>query len=244
MKLVKIYSTALIGSSEPIEMFRFSKNQDKVKQIINTDLIGNIDLSWLKAASKVYKISEDINDYVVVPNPIITADVPNRNSQAMDLQDLIEFDLERRRPRYKTFIGTPTFQEHNNKNNEKAKGVNLDASIVSVPKYGLAKVIVLSAFDRTKDKDLVNELIRNKTNNSFSMGATAPYFKCSICGGLLGPSINRSCTCRDLDYNDLRGYGKIVKGKVSYLSAKEFIFFENSTVSVPADSFANSNNLM
>lgn len=233
MKYVKIYGSSLNYNEKPIELSKLFNNDTKRTPLDTSNYYSRVDLSWLPSASKEYCVSSDIRDYIVVPNPVVTTKFPNVNMQAFDTKILLEFDISRRRPRYKTFVGTPTFQEHDNQDNTKAKGVNIDASIVPIKKYGIAKVVVLSAFDRSKDSYLVNRMMKNKING-FSMGAITAGYICSICNGLLGPGVRRTCTC-GTDYNDLRSYGKVIGNKISYLTALNPVFFENSYVDNPAD---------
>ncbi len=206
-----------------------------------SDITGTkhlLDLSWLSQASKKLYISPDINDYIVVPVGIITSDVPNRNSQAFPLKGLVDFDTEQGCVRYKTFIGKPTFVEHCSDDIEQSKGVNFDSSLLPVKKYGIAKISILSGFDRTKDTRLCNAIIKGE-RNAYSMGATVSYFDCSVCGGILGPGVRRTCTCEGLTFEDLRNYGNIIKvddvPTIQYLMAGDPVFVENSSVSSPAD---------
>ena len=89
-------------------------------------------------------------------------------------------------------------EEHESDDMRKAKGVNLDSSLISIPKYKLAKVVVLSAFDRSKDTMLANMILKGK-RNTYSMGAVVTYFTCSVCSGVLGPGVKRTCSCQGTD---------------------------------------------
>lgn len=224
----------ILGNSIEVSLLPIELHKKKIRSNIIDSKFGKLDVSWLVSASKMYKISADINDYILVPNPVVTSSIPNMNMQGFDSKILLDFDLTRRRPRYKTFVGTPTHVEHQNSDVTEAKGVNIDATIVPIKRYNLVKVVVLSAFDRTKDPYLCNTILKNKVNG-FSMGATTSGYICSICGGNLGPGIKyRTCEC-DIDYEDLFSLGKIIGGKLQYLIALNPVFFENSWVENPAD---------
>lgn len=250
MEHVKIYGSPVGPESEPVKMHK--KRTEKIeakgegkKTVVNADQFEGfnkkyIDLSWLGGAAEKYNLSSDISDYVVWPVPVVTSQLPNRNSQAFILKSLVEFEVSQGRRRYQTFIGKPTCQEHQNDDPNKVKGVNLDASLVKVPGYRLAKVIVLSAFDRTKDSDLVKSMLKNKIN-SFSMGATCTTFQCSVCSGLLGPGVKRTCTCFGTDYTNLKSLGAVKNGIIHYHIALDPIYIENSVVADPADWTANGN---
>ena len=201
-----------------------------------------IDYSWLKSSAKVYNISPDIKDYIVASVPIVTSDIPNRNTQAFSASDLLSFDNLSGRMLYQTFIGKPTFINHNNQVLTEAKGVLLDASMTSIKRYKVAKVIVLAAFDRTKDTDLIKLIL--KGSNSYSMGALAEGFECSMCGGMLGPAVKRTCTCYDTDFVNLKSLGSVIQGKLNYHVAKNFRFIETSWVNQPADVTAWSDILL
>jgi hypothetical protein len=184
-----------------------------------------VDTSWLLAASSKYHLSSDIRDYVVAGVPVITSDFPNRNLQAMPKSEILSFNPRFGRPTYRTFVGKPTFQNHQNDDVTMAKGVNLDSIILSVPAYGIYKIIVLSAFDRTKDRDLANGILK-KERKFYSMGAWVDQFKCSICGANAA-----SVNCEHMKF----GKGKVMKGKLVYQICQGIDYFENSSVDDPAD---------
>ena len=246
MKKVRIYGNSVESELSPIQLHRklveVSGRNRQLKKIDISEIKKDykIDVSWLKSASKVYHINPNINDYICVPIPIVTSDIPNRNSQGFSLKTLSEFNSTFHQPRYKTFVGAPTFVEHQHSDPTTAKGVCLDAFLTMLPKYNIAKVVVLAAFDRTKDPYLVNSILK-KERRFYSMGALAASFVCSICGGILGPSVQRTCTCFARDYENLRTYGDVIKGRLAYLLAQEYNFIELSSVVNPADINAGGN---
>jgi hypothetical protein len=186
-----------------------------------------VDISWLPAASQAYKISPNIRDYVVAGVPYITSDFPNRNLQAFTQEEILKFRPNFGRVTYRTFVGKPTFQDHKNDDPLQAKGVNLDAIINYVPKYKVYKILVLSAFDRTKDPDLASA-IANKEINTYSMGAWVELFTCSICGA---DANNPTCS-----HFTKIGKGNIAPGRqLVYQNCCGVEFFEGSSVSSPAD---------
>jgi hypothetical protein len=220
------------------------KTPQGIKQIVDISDLKypkkGVEYQWLRACADKYQISSDIKDYVIVAVPLITSDIPNRNSQCFTIRDLVEFDTDHGRVRYRTFVGKPTFYDHNNTDIKASWGVNLDSVLIPVKKYGVHKVVVLSAFDRSKNSKKVG-MLASGDMRSFSMGALAAYFQCSICAGFLGPSINkRSCSCHGTDYKNLTTLGKVVNGKVHYHMAKGFVYNENSLVPSPADPVAIS----
>ena len=111
--------------------------------------------------------------------------------------------------------------------------IKADSSIVPVPNYKIIKVILLALIDRTKC-NLVPEVL--KYGGAYSMGAVAGCFQCQVCMGVLGPGVQRTCTCYHTDYTDLSSYGKIYNGKLHYITALDPIFGECSVLSSsPAD---------
>ncbi len=242
MEKVRIYGNYVENDVPPVEMYKQEVYSDKRKKVVDLKASGlnrPVDISWLKAASLKYQISANIKDYVVIPVPVITSGIPNRRNQSFSMGSLLDFDTEYKRQRYSTFVGCPTYVEHKNDNFLEAKGINLDASLTYVPAYNLYKVNVLSAFDRTKYPELTEKILKLKTNQ-FSMGAVCTTFRCSLCGNLLGPGVERTCKCPG-DYTELRSYGNIVNNKLHYISAVDPVFIENSWVADPADITAVGN---
>lgn len=194
----------------------------------------HIDVSWLPFAAGHYHISPDINDYVVCEVPILTSDCPNRNMQAFLTKTLFEFSVEYGCQIYKTYVGRPVCREHNNKDLSLAQGVVIDAFLVPVPKYRLVKLIILCLVDRTKNI----EVARNPhARLGWSLGSlVGDGFQCSVCSGVLGPGVRRSCTCYHTNYTDLRSYGGIYNGRLHFLCVlNDAVFGEASIVSNPAD---------
>ena len=72
-------------------------------------------------------------------------------------------------------------------------------------------------------------------NTSYSMGCASMRLECSICGGIQGPAVARTCTCYDCNYTDLAAYGQVKGGVLHYMMAQAPVFFEASIVRVPAE---------
>jgi intein/homing endonuclease len=76
---------------------------------------------------------------------------------------------------YKTFIGKPTYINHDNKVPQKARGIHFDSSLQYIPEWDVWKVRVLTGWDRTKDPATANAILNNK-KSGFSMGAYTDSF--------------------------------------------------------------------
>jgi hypothetical protein len=143
--------------------------------------------SWLPSAAPHYQLSKDIKDYVIVPVPAIMSDIPNTNGVAMAKQELLAFRPDSGRPSFKTWKGKPCFREHANQDISQAKGVILDSYCSPVRGYGkgLVKVMMLAAYDRTKDPVLCNQILAGE-ENAYSMGAYFENYLCSVCASSKG----------------------------------------------------------
>lgn len=213
---------------------------------------SNIDISWLKAASDTYNVSDDPRDYVLVDVPIVTVDIPNRNMQAFPYEEVTYFDPMLGRMVYQTFSGKACHINHDNQDPLKAKGVHFDAALEYVPGYDIWKIRVLTGWDRTKDPHLVNAILSGK-RPGFSMGAVCSAFVCSICG-VIDTNIN---PCRHLATYQGGGKGSLWDSKnnnrltnnVAFGKAEETLlayqlclgvnYFETSSVDDPADPTAD-----
>lgn len=187
---------------------------------------SRVDISWLPSAADTFKISPDIGDYLITTVGIVTSDIPNKNMQGFTKQELTYFDPIIGRPTYKTFIGAGLHYEHQNKDPLKAKGVILDSMITYIPKYDVFKVLVLAAWDRTKDVDLVKQIMSGE-RAGYSMGCMVKAFVCAVSGQIVTPD-----------------KGPYRRGQVVHVDGKRRLcyhlctgsnFFEMSSVGNPAD---------
>ncbi len=141
----------------------------------------------------------------------------------------------------------------------KAKGVIFDASLEYISAYDVWKIRILTGWDRTKDKDLVNAIL-NKERTGYSMGALVNNFVCSVCNAICPPDDDKKakrCRCmnkslgggkggvwnsqmnRPVDRNDMMtGDPSILK--LIYQLCCGSSFFENSSVDDPADHTADT----
>jgi hypothetical protein len=142
---------------------------------------SDIDVSWLAAASDSYQISADPRDYILTDIPIVTVDIPNRNMQGFPYEEVSYFDPLYGQLIYQTFSRKPTHQDHENKDPLKAKGVIFDSSLQYVPAYNVWKIRILAGWDRTKDHNLVNAILR-KQRTGYSMGALVENFVPLVAG--------------------------------------------------------------
>jgi len=184
--------------------------------------------SWLPPASKVYDISANIEDYVVIPVPIFVTDLPNRNGIAFPLSYLVDFNADAGCVAYKTWKGKPVFQEHKNDVLKEAKGVIFDSVLKPAPEFqgDLYKVILLVGVDRTKDAKLYNDIVTKKST-CYSMGAYADDFKCSVCGALTSKG-----GCNHV--SQFNPNFSLVDNKLTFLNAIGCTGFEISVVATPA----------
>lgn len=191
--------------------------------------------AWLPAAAEQYKISPNLRDYVITPVPAYIADIPNTNGEAPPLEDLLRFDPEYGKQIYKTAIGQPTHEEHDNRDITKAKGVILDTYLKRVSGFGnFYKATMLLAYDRTKDPQLVESILRGDVR-TYSVGYYYGSYTCSICGHVASA---KSPECAHT------GRGQrtrmLPEGRLAYRRCHVKRFFECSSVSNPAFIMAQS----
>lgn len=216
-----------------------SDYQDMVRRVDRHDRrralahVGGRDISysWLKGASETYQISPDIRDYILTEVPIVTVDIPNRNLHCFPKDEVSYFDPRFGNYIYNTFIGKPTYADHNNKVYTEAKGVHFDSSIRRVPNWNVYKIYVLLGYDRTKDAALARQIERGQ-RRSYSMGAWVSYFINSI-------------TAQISNATQAARYpkGSVHNGVLSYDNCSGVEYFETSSVEGPADVSAESHQL-
>lgn len=203
-----------------------------------TEPASVVDVSWLPAAAEKLKISADIKDYVLAEVPIVEGDIPNRNMHCFLTSRLVEFLPEYGMSAYRTFVGKPVFYEHQHHDVEKARGIILDARMHF--HKGRSYVMILKAFDRTKDRKLAEDVLSG-ARRGHSMSAWAGEFDCAACGRNWNTSYSASCECvrgpRNQQMKDrYLGMGKILPNQqLVYVCPDKFRYFESSSVGDPAN---------
>lgn len=186
---------------------------------------------WLPFAAEHYCLSRDIRDYVLVPIPAIFSDLPNTNGDSLSLKQMLRFIPNVGMQMYKTFKGKGTFEEHENQNIAAAKGVILESFLRPVPfnsKY--YKIVLLLAYDRTKDPVLAGRIL-NRQTNAYSVGFHYESYVCSICQHRVGRGINLSpCSHTRLGQPTYRQND----GRLAYRLCENGEGFECSSVNTPA----------
>lgn len=186
---------------------------------------------WLPYAAEHYDISRDIRDYILVPIPAIFSGLPNTNGDSLSLKEMLMFKPEYGMQMYKTFKGQPTHLEHANKDITKAKGVILESFLRPIkfnPSY--YKIVLLMAFDRTKDSILVDQILTGQ-QNAYSVGFYYSSYACSICGHVVGKGINLS-PCKHTQMG--KPTYKQADGRLGFRKCQDAKGFECSVVNTPA----------
>jgi len=200
-----------------------------------------IDVSWLRSAAETYHISPDLRDYVIAEIPIVTVDVPNRRMDCFPFAEISKFRFLHGRTAYKTFLGKPTFIDHNNQIKEDAKGVHFDASLHPWRKTAdgrqIWKVSVLAGFDRSKDSALATAILK-KQRTGYSMGALVDYTTCNVCGETTSGRMH----CSHQPTKSAKGTIITVGGvpTLVYDMCHNINFIETSSVEEPADFLART----
>lgn len=186
-----------------------------------------LDTSWLKAASEVYDISPNIQDYVFAEVPGCQADLPNRNLDNFPYQELTKFRPILGQLTYKSFIGKLTSHNHCNQDPKQARGVIFDASMQKINGYWYVKT--LTGWCLQKDPKLAKRILKNK-DEGYSMACLIEAARCSVCGYLAKGNI----TCRHV--NGGTGKGSLWNGdQLVYEDMININFWEMSHVDDRAD---------
>lgn len=231
----KIFGDTQQSLLNPLDVLKEKKKSGNIEQ--NNDKIhvssmkANVDYSWLSFAAKTFNISNNIDDYIIVPCITILSDMPNANGVSFPLKELVAWNISNACQGYKTFKGKPTFLEHASENIDDAKGIILDVLLKKALTYGSGKVwkvVELLSFDRTKDDYLVNNILSGQIN-SYSMGSYVQDYSCSFCGKMQGLCDHLPKEEYDGDVTFYEHEGKIVYKQVVGMQG-----FETSAVSNPA----------
>jgi hypothetical protein len=211
------------------------KRDGRIQVIAENQKISKrpLDVTWLTGASETYHISSDINDFVIVAIPIVTADIPNRNADCFPLHELAYFNPILGTYTYRTFVGKPTHKDHVNQDPTKAKGAHFDVRLARWKHNSrFWKTTVLAGFDRSKDGELVGDILSGR-RRGYSMGALVDHTRCSICGEVSSDRVK----CAHMERVGKSG---IFMGQLVYDCCHGVNFIETSSVADPADIFANS----
>lgn len=236
-----VSATMVDGRPLTIEGYRLEQYQRSGKTIVageglNACACGALEIDWLPFAAEQYHCSPDIRDYVLVEVPTVVASFPNRNGDAFPYEELTAWRTLAGRPAYKTFIGKPVHQDHDNQDDTKAKGVIFDATLRK--HRGQPHVVILKGFDRSKDQRLA-ELVQKKGRVGHSMGTLVEETECSIPScRYRGDGIK---TCQHVRQG--AGKGDVINGQLVYELLRRFTFIEDSSVEEPANMMAMSDRI-
>ena len=188
----KVYGSAEYALSKPQEAFKHIEKTTKGTTVI-ASVEGRekpVETKWIKSCAEAYRISDDISDYIIVPVPIVTVGIPNRNLQAFPLEEVTAWNTDAGRITYQTFIGKPLFKDHKNDNPKEAKGVILDSVMKYIPSYDLWKIIILTAWCRNKDPEVANHILKDP-KSEYSMGSMVKKFIEYPTGKIVKPDARR-----------------------------------------------------
>lgn len=210
--------------------------QDDPRPLVDLDY-----KTWFKFAARTYHISEELErDYIVVNTPICPSGLPNRNGIGFPLAELVSFQpAPVCRQSYKAWTGTPVHFNHDNGDYTKAHGVVLDTVLRPVTGYGgkkIYKVMGLAAIDKTKYKEVAAKVMSGEYN-TYSMGAMADYFTCSVCGEVAYKKDKSHRNCQHITHADdvnFRLVRHMGQSKLAYLNAHGISPIELSIVPDPA----------
>lgn len=237
---MKIYSSVL-SVLEPINLFN-SQNTGKISVSSNITGVSGSQVDahfWLPMCASTYNISKKLSDYVCVPVVGFFTDIPNTNGDSISKQEALAWDSDSGCPAYKTFKGKPTHVEHANGDLKAAKGVIFDSYISPLSGFNgqHAKVVMLAAFDRSKDRVLVDSILSGQ-HNKYSIGAKFDAYTCSITGNTYADAKGSQFTRPGVPtYTNM--YNQLV-----YRSLHNIRGFELSVVATPAFCTAVSDTIL
>lgn len=242
MPFYKTAQTSIISVYESSGKFtkRAAQNDDMTQQedeAVKTAL-NILSKDVLKAVSKVYNISDNINDYIFPVPRAVTADEPNNNGDNFQHEELTRFSPNHRCLVFQTFRNDPLHVEHAAEDPKAARGYIPDAHYVTV-KGNDKHVLTVVAMDTTKDMPLAEGLLSGEIN-TFSMGCICDQVKCSY-SKCASPIANS-----DRDLCDHLKWYKMSKidGELIYEDCLGVEYQELSVVGNPADPKAKTQALL
>jgi len=226
------HSFGLSGAAIELNKYKVEDVVQRLSDDPSRSIEANV---WLPFAAKVYNLSPDIRDYVLVPVPVMNSDLPNTNGDSVTLKEMLKFNPELGMQAFKTFRGKPCHLEHDNRDYTKAKGIILDVFIRPIRRFGNGryyKLVELMAYDRSKDPLLVNSILSGE-NNAYSVGFYYKSYTCSICGKTVGQTKFGSTSTCDHTFLRRRPYA-LPDGRLAYRQCHDIVGFETSVVADPA----------
>lgn len=244
-------SFTILGDDLPskavVEMFNIEAQKDRLITAAGDDYVSttrNI-LEETKGVlpffAERYNISADINDYVLAPVSVFLSGIPNKKGHAFTMEELTTADPNRGQLKYETFNRQPLHEDHVNGDFTKARGLVLASSLQHAPEFegDVYRCICLQAYDRKTHPGLVGKILSGAIN-SYSMGARAQAFECSICKQPVPGK------CNHIPKGMLLGTGfdkfPIVDGRAAYLEARGTQFFEISALNKNNPAWAGATN--
>jgi len=206
------------------------KEDTAVKQALNL-----LSKDTLRAVSKVYNISENINDYIFPVPRAVSGDQVNNNGDNFQHEELTRFSPNHRCMVYQTFRNDPLHIEHAATNPKTARGYIPDAHYVTSDEKD-RHVLTVVALDTKKDPPLAEGMLSGEVDK-FSMGCICDQVRCSIC--------NHTANS-DRDLCDHLKWYKMAKidGKLVYEDCLGVEYQELSVVGNPADPKATTQALL
>lgn len=180
----------------------------------------------LRGVSKVYALSDNIDDYIFPVPRAVTANKCNNNGDLFSHDELTRFSADHRCMVYQTFNNDPIHIEHVAFDPKAARGFIPDVHYVQANPDDM-HVIAVAAIDTTKDLPLAEAILAGKADG-WSMGCQCDSVQCSHCKKV-AYSDNDLCDC--LKYYKMAN----IDGEIVHEACLGVEFQELSNVGNPAD---------
>jgi len=239
MAFYKVAKAPIVGVYQSSGRFsKLAAQNDDIKKTEQEGIETALNLlskDVLTAVSKVYDISDDINDYIFPIPRAVTADIPNNNGDNFKHDELMRFSAAHRCLVFQTLRNDPLHVEHAADDPKTARGFIPDAYYVTGDRDD-KHVLTLVAMDTSKDPPMANGLLSGEID-SFSMGCICEAVTCSICN-------KRATSDRNL-CNHLQFYKMShIDGQLVYEDCEGVEYQELSAVGNPADPKATTQALL
>lgn len=247
-KLDALFTQASTTAIEGYHLKNGDMRNDTSSAIIDkTKYLRTLDsVKLLPFASKVLDISADISDYIIQPIEIIRSEIPNRNGIGFVYEELAKYSYPYGRLAYQTWIGMPTYVEHqNHRTPDMAAGLILDVALRPAPEFkgNFYRLNQLLAFDRNKRPDVAAEILSGK-RTGYSMGSLCDFYTCSICNTNVNDT---GGFCEHIDVRTPQSKAtsmRVIGNQLAFSIPRNINGIETSSVAVPAAPFAKNGDIL